>query len=202
MMRCLKDSQNSLMQMPIASGKTTAMIVGMFIFIAEKPKSLGLKALFVTSTEFNAINAYMSARNLSDVADFKIGLATRSHTLLPQSEYDVIFGTMAEIIGQIKESDMNTSSMGRIYVDNAESVLCYNNIWGFLDSFETPPILKAACLFLKYKSLDKMGTKLPNIQNIHVDRKHVFGNNTHALNIVCETERQKMDACKAIIARL
>lgn len=198
MMAWLNKAEPILITYPVASGKTTAMIIAMLTNVCKNlhTSNGGLQALFITGNEHEAVEAHLLAQQLSELTSIKMACATRNC----QDEIDsinIIIGTMSEVIKKIDERDIH--GIEYIYIDSAEKILSYSQLWEFLHKCQNQPIVVAAGLKVNKPVIDKMKAVL--------DAKHMFlpnilfiGKNVQVLNILSTKYQHKMNSLKTIIA--
>lgn len=165
----VSESQSMFIQIPIASGTTTAMIVSMLHHVFANPHmSRVVKALFIASTEHEAIGTYSFAKNLSQSICIQIGCVMRSHQTDANS-VDIMIGTMNEVLKNMSQIDKKI--LTHVYINCAEKNMS-DDLFGSFWKILTP---HQQCNSSGRRSIGKEDAsqkinELPNMKHIYEQR--------------------------------
>lgn len=158
MQSILSANSNVLIELPRGCGKTDALIMALLNRIKENINSV--QGIFIASNEHSAHIAFKKALLFAKNTNISISLTIRGEKVGP---CHVIIGTTLEILRQIEQINISTNFLECIYLDDADKVLPFQNLWNFIDQLSWPVNIVAACTFLKQTLRAQIGDSFNNI---------------------------------------
>lgn len=177
--------KHSIFELPSACGKTTALIIGMLQNINESIDEV--QAIFLASNIHSAYSAWAVALSFSKHTNIKIALSVKDRTIA-EEPYHVVIGTPMDIISR-QANGMDFRGVTRIYADDADKTLPYNEIWLFIESMVKKPLIIASTAMLK-KTIKQ---KFRSHNTFSIQRSQLIGPNITHLNMVCKTTAEKLE---------